>query len=161
MLLELMAAGIIAATSKDWEVLDGVFEGGAICGISQTYGDGTNFLFAVEQKDAERNQFSFMASNKSWSIKEGERIGDITVTTESLSFGSIARTGPGLFIIGSFLDGLIPVLRSAANSPIVIIISERKKVVGAYSTASLQPAADKLEACVRRRFGKSDDPFAK
>ncbi len=161
MLLEFLAASAIAPISTDWEVLDGVYEGRAVCGVSQTYADGTSLLFAVEENDAEQNSFAFMAWNRNWSIKEGERIGDVSVTTDAYSFGSIAQTGPGQFVIGSFLDRLIPFLRSAQDSGFAIKISERKKDIGTFSAAGLQPAADRLETCIRHRFVRPDDPFAR
>ena len=161
MILLLLAATAIAPISQSWEVMDAVADGSQACGISQSYTDGTTFLFAVNQQDVDRDQFSFMAQNDDWSIEEGERIGDVAVATQAHSFGSIANTGPGLFVIGSFLHGLIPLLRSASDSRLTIRISERNKEIGPYSTAGLQPAVDKLEACLNRRFRKSDDPFAK
>jgi len=157
----LLAATAIAPLTKTWEVVDGVYDGAQTCGISQVYADGTRFLIAVDERDAARNQFSLLASNEDWSIAEGERLGDISILTETKTFGSMARSGPGLFIIGSFLDRMSEALRAAASSGFTIRITERKKEIGPYSPIGLPAAVDKLEACLKRRFPKPDDPFAR
>lgn len=161
MILALLAANIIAPTSTSWKTLDRVIDGKAACAISQSFADGTSFLFVVDEESKKLNEFSLMAENKNWSIREGERLGDIAVKSGPYAFGSVAAAGPGLFIIGSFLDGLLPFLRAASDSGFTVRISERNKEVGFYAPAGLKPAVDKLEACVRNRFSRSNDPFAK
>lgn len=161
MILALLAANIIAPTSTSWATTDAVVDGKETCAISQSFADGTSFLFIVDENNEKLNQFSLVAQNKNWSIREGERLGDIAVKSGPYAFGSIAATGPGSFIIGSFLDRLILFLRAASDSGFTIRISERNKEVGRYSSVGLAPAVDRLEACIRKRFSKPDDPFAK
>jgi hypothetical protein len=161
MILALLAASTIAPISGSWKVVDGLLEGTETCAISQSFADGTSFLFIVDENNVKRNEFSLVAENKKWSIREGERLGDIAVKSGPYAFGSVAATGPGLFIIGSFLDRLILFLRAASDSGFTIRISERNKEIGPYAPAGLKPAVDKLEVCLRNRFSKSPDPFAK
>ena len=161
MIFLLLAANTIAPTSRNWQYADAPVDGAPTCAISQSFTDGTNVLFVVSDDSAKRNEFAFMASNKTWSIHEDDRIGDIAVRTNPYAFGSVAQTGPGLFVIRSFLRGLVPFLRSASDYGFTIEISEGHKLIGRYASTGLKPAVDKLEACVLRRVGKADDPFAK
>ena len=161
MILELMAAGAIAASSNKWQFSDEIVDGSRHCAVSQSFKDGTTVLFAVSEENAKLKQFAFMAQNKAWSITEGEKLGDITLTAADYHFGSQAEAGPGLFVIGSFLRGLIPFLRSASASGFTIIISERNREIGPFEPAGLMPAIDKLEACIARQFSPERDPFAR
>lgn len=161
MILALLTAITIAPTSAHWKTMDEVVDGARTCAISQSFTDGTNFLVVVDENNQKLNQFSFMAQNKKWSIQEGERLGDIAVTSGTYAFGSEAASGPGLFIIGSILRGLIPFLRSASDNGFTIKITERGREIGHYAPTGLSSAVDKLEACVRNRSTKSGDPFAK
>lgn len=161
MILALLAANVVAPTSANWKVMDESINGKPTCGITQSFDDGTAVLFVVDEENVKLNQFSFMARNETWSIHEGDRIGDIAVRTNPYAFGSLAQTGPRLFIIGSFIRGLIPFLRAASDNGFTIEISESGKVIGPYASSGLKPAVDNLDACVRRRFSKANDPFAK
>jgi hypothetical protein len=161
MILALLAANIIAPISTSWATTDAVVDGKETCAISQSFADGTSFLFVVDESSEKLNEFSLVAENKNWSIREGDRLGDIAVNSGPYAFGSVAAAGPGLFIIGSFLDRLILFLRAASDSGFTIRISERNKEIGPYAAAGLKPAVEKLEVCLRNRFSKSTDPFAK
>lgn len=161
MILAWLAASAIAPTSSSWKAVDGFLEGEETCAISQSFADGTSFMFIVDENGEKRNHFSLIAENKKWSIREGERLGDIALKSDPYAFGSIASAGPGLFIIGSFLDRLPLFLQAASDSGFTIRISERNKEIGPYAPTGLKPAVEKLEACIRNRFNKSNDPFAK
>lgn len=160
-MLELIAATAIAAVSPQWIVRDKKVDGSQACVLAQEYADETFIMFMVADQSAHSGVFMMSAKNPNWSIKEGDDLGLVLVSTDSYHFGSGAKAGENTFYLVGDMISLDPFLRSAAQTGFSIIRPTRDEPVGTYQAGGLASAIDTFDKCVKQHFDPSRDPFRK
>lgn len=160
-MVTLVAAALIAAVSQQWQFNDNVSAREPTCGIGLQYVDGTSLTFGVSQTTWRDKVFLLTLHNSSWSIEDGEQLGDIVVSSATFHIGSHAvGANHGFYMVGD-IEALHRLLKTVDASGFSVVRPSKTQEIGNYAAGDVAAVLPKFDRCLKAKFAGPDDPFAK
>jgi hypothetical protein len=162
MSVSLILSAVIAAVGGDsWHVINQVYEGEPLCGLGQVYADGSSISIVVTGTSFAGDEFLLTVDNPAWSIKKGDDLGKITVSTPTGAFSSEAAASEREFRLTGKMATLDPFIGSAKVGGFKLTLVNKQRLLGEYAPGGLDESLPAFQSCLVSRFDPVRDPFKK